>query len=115
MLQKLKERAMREATKLLSTPRAAQLMTNPRLMAAVMTGFELKGRMQSELESGLRALAGTLSLATRSDVENTAYALRQDLQQYLHDLEARCDRLELRVADAASSVGSEAGLGQSSG
>lgn len=97
MLQKIKQQAMRQGMKLLSSPKVAQLMADPRLMSAIMKGLEVKARVQSEIDGRVRALAGSLSLATRSDLDDMAHSVRQDLQAHLSDIEARYDALQRRV------------------
>ena len=119
-LHRLRRRVLREGMKLLSVPQVAQLMADPRLMAAVMRGLEAKGYVQSTVEGRFRAFAATLGLATRSDIDNATYALRHELQRYVHDLESRYDRLNhcvesTAMSAAAASPEGEARHGQSSG
>ena len=69
MLDKLKQEAMRRGMKLMQNPKVMKLMADPRLMNALTQGFALKGRIQSEIDSRLRAMAVTLNLATKEDLE----------------------------------------------
>jgi len=52
MLDKLKQEAMRQGMKLLSNPKVMKMMADPRLMNAISQGFAIKGRIQTEIETG---------------------------------------------------------------
>jgi hypothetical protein len=107
MLDKFKQQAVRQGMKVLSSPKVAQLMADPRLMSAIMKGLELKGRVQSEIEGRVRSVASALSLATRADLDDVAYDLRQDLQRNLTDLEARYAELQQQLRDGDESNGAD--------
>jgi polyhydroxyalkanoate synthesis regulator phasin len=88
MLEKLKQEAMRQGMKLLSNPKVMKMMADPRLMNAISQGFAIKGRIQSEIETRLRDVAGALNLATREDVESLRSTLDQ-MQQSVSHLERK--------------------------
>ena len=88
MLEKLKQEAMRQGMKLLSNPKVMKMMADPRLMNAISQGFALKGRIQSEVETRLRLVAGALNLATREDVESLRSTIDQ-MQQSVSHLERK--------------------------
>ena len=88
MLEKLKQEAMRQGMKLLSNPKVMKMMADPRLMNAISQGFAIKGRIQSELETRLRVVAGALNLATREDVESLRSTIDQ-MQQSVSHLERK--------------------------
>jgi polyhydroxyalkanoate synthesis regulator phasin len=88
MLDKLKQEAMRQGMKLLSNPKVMKMMADPRLMNAISQGFAIKGRIQSEIESRLRVVAGALNLATREDVEHLRSTVDQ-MQQSVSHLERK--------------------------
>jgi len=88
MLEKLKQEAMRQGMKLLSNPKVMKMMADPRLMNAISQGFALKGRIQSEVETRLRVVAGALNLATREDVESLRSTIDQ-MQQSVSHLERK--------------------------
>jgi len=88
MLEKLKQEAMRQGMKLLSNPKVMKMMADPRLMNAISQGFALKGRIQSEVETRLRFVAGALNLATREDVESLRSTIDQ-MQQSVSHLERK--------------------------
>lgn len=88
MLDKIKGRAMQQGMKLLTNPRVMKLMADPRFMNALMKGLELKGRVQSDVETRLRSVAERLNLATKDDVASLEQTLRQVEDRYT-DLEAK--------------------------
>ena len=91
MIDKLKQEAMRRGMKLLTNPKVMKLMADPRFMNAVTRGLEFKGRIQSEVDGRLRAMADMLNLATKEEVAN--------MQQNLRQVEARFGDLERKVGD----------------
>ena len=99
MLDKLKQEAMRRGMKLLSNPKVAQMMADPRLLTAISKGLEVKGTVQREVGATVKAMASALSLATRSDLDDVAQQVKRDLRRDLRDLEVRCGDLERRVQD----------------
>ncbi len=88
MLEKLKQEAMRQGMKLLSNPKVMKMMADPRLMNAISQGFAIKGRIQTEIETRLRTVAGALNLATREDVESLRSTIDQ-MQQSVSHLERK--------------------------
>ena len=76
-MDKLKQEAMRQGMKLMSNPKVMKLMADPRFMTALTQGFALKGRIQSEIDCRLRAMATTLNLATKEDVREIKQSVRQ--------------------------------------
>ena len=88
MLEKLKQEAMRQGMKLLSNPKVMKMMADPRLMNAISQGFAIKGRIQTEIETRLRDVAGALNLATREDVESLRSTIDQ-MQQSVSHLERK--------------------------
>ena len=99
MLDKLKQQAMRQAMRLLSNPKVAQMVADPRLMTAITKGLEIKGLVQREIEGKVRAAASALHLATRTDLDDVAQRVKQDLRRDLRELEQRCGALERRAED----------------
>lgn len=77
MIDKLKQEAMKQGMKLISSPKVMKLMADPRFMNAITQGFALKSRIQSEVDTRLRAMAGALNLATREDLEELQRTLRR--------------------------------------
>jgi len=99
MLDKIKQQAMRQGMKLLSNPKVAQLMADPRFMQAITRGIEWKGRIQSEVDSTIRSMATLLNLATKADLDSIEHNIKQDMQQNLRDIEQRCGELERKIAE----------------
>lgn len=100
MIDKLKQQAMRRAMKLASDPRVTKVMADPRFMNAIMKGLQLRGRIQSEIDARLRAIASALNLATKEDIEGLNRNLRQ--------VETRCGDLEQRGAEPSDRAASGA-------
>ncbi|MBN2494433.1 MAG: hypothetical protein JXR96_07590 [Deltaproteobacteria bacterium] len=91
MLEEVKKKAFSQAMKLLSHPKVAQLMSNPRVISALTKGFELHGQMRSRVEGSLRHIAESLNLATREEVQS----LRRNLSRVedgLVDLQERLSK-----------------------
>lgn len=103
MFQKIKQQALRHGMKLLSDPKVAQWMADPRFLAAITKALELKGLIQSEIDSRLRSVACLLNLATRADLNEVEHNIKHDLERTLRDVVARCDALERRADDGAES------------
>ena len=91
MIDKLKQTAMREGMKLLSNPKVMKLMADPRFMNYIMKGMELRGRIQSSVDSKLRLVATMLNLATKEELAN--------IQRNLRQVEARFGDLRRKVDD----------------
>jgi hypothetical protein len=89
MFDKLKQEAMRQGMKLMSSPKVMKMMADPRLMNAISQGFALKGRIDGEIESHLRALAVKLNLATKEDLDT--------LRDTLGRMQDSVDRLERKL------------------
>ena len=93
MLDKLKQEAMRQGMKLMSSPKVMKMMADPRLMNAITQGYALKGRIESEIDSRLRTVAATLKLARQEDLDRLNRTLRQ-MQSAVADLKGKVDRPE---------------------
>ena len=97
MFEKIKQQAMHNGMKLLSNPKVAQMMADPRFLSAITRGLEIKGMVQSEIEGRFRAMAASLQIATRSDLSELAQSVKQDLRRDMRDLEVRCGDLERKA------------------
>ena len=94
MLDKLKQEALKQGMKLMTNPKFMKMMADPRLMTALTRGYALKGKIESEIECGIRSLATSLNLATKEEV---------------HDLQQTVRRVESKVTDLGSSLSEHAG------
>jgi len=84
----LKQEAMRHGMKLMSNPKIMKMMSDPRLMNAITQTFTFTGRVHGEIESRLRALAGSLNLATKEDVEGLKSSLSK-MEESVNQLEKK--------------------------
>ena len=89
MLEKLKQQAMQRGMKLLTNPTVMKMMADPRFMNAITKSFEIKGKIQSEIDGHLRRVATALNLATKQEIA--------ELHDTLRRIEHRCGDLERRV------------------
>ena len=87
-LTKLRETAMREGMKLMSSPRVMKMMQDPRFGKMMMRAFEIRGQVQGNIDKRVKKLARTLKLATREDVETLRSTIRS-LERELKEVEAR--------------------------
>ena len=88
MIEKIKQEAMRRGMKLLTNPKVAKMMADPRFMSAITKGYELRGKVQSNLDCKLRTVASVLNLATKADLDS--------MQATLNRVQRRCEELERR-------------------
>ncbi len=98
MLDKLKQRLMRESMKMLSNPKVAGYMADPRFLTAITKGLELKGMIESEIDSRLKTVTSALNLASRSDLADIERHIKYDMEQSQRELNKRCEALERKVA-----------------
>src|SRR5689334_15163501 len=99
MLDKLKQVAMQRGMKLMANPRVMKVMADPRVMKAIMQAFQLRGKLQQQIEERAARLARTLGFATKEEVSS--------LRSTLRHLEGTVAELEQKL-DAAGSVKSSA-------
>ena len=76
MIDKLKNEAMKRGMKLLSSPAVMRAMADPRLMKAISQGYAYKGKMQESIDSGIKAVASKLNLATKEDITDLKRSYR---------------------------------------
>ena len=72
----------------LQDPRVAELMKNPRIQAAVIRAFRIRGRVEGAMDRQLQAIAHRLNLATQKDLRATHRRIRE-LERELRDAEQR--------------------------
>lgn len=104
--EKIKKKVMDEAMKFLASDRGQKLMQNPQLMQAMMKAMELRGKVQTNFEDGVKNIQKALNLATSEDLRklgDTLDELRRKLDQLRRQTDALATSLE-RVKDAAASA-----------
>jgi hypothetical protein len=82
----IKKTLMKQGMKLMSDPRVQKLMTDERVMKAVMQMMNVPGKVQSFTDDQVAKLAKAMSLATEDEVK--------DLKRQIRRLEEEITRLE---------------------
>lgn len=88
---KLGESAIRSGLKLMTSPRVAQVMQDPRVVRMVTSALELKAQAQAVAEAGVKQLAKRFQLATRDEVGALQAEVRS-LEAEVHEVRARGGR-----------------------
>jgi Tfp pilus assembly protein FimV len=83
----VKRLVMERGMKLMSDPRVMKLMSNPKVMNLVMKGFQLRGKAQASVDAQVKALAKSLKLATRDEVDSLKSTIRT-LEKALKEVQA---------------------------
>jgi polyhydroxyalkanoate synthesis regulator protein len=82
----IKKTLMKQGMKLMSDPRVQKIMTDERVMKAVMQMMNVPGKVQSFTDDQVAKLAKAMSLATEDEVK--------DLKRQIRRLEEEISRLE---------------------
>jgi hypothetical protein len=88
-LSKLRDTAMREGMKLMSSPRVIKLMGSPQGQKVMTFAFQLPQKVQGIFEAQGKRFAKRFKLATRQDLK--------DLKKHLADLEATLKKVESKL------------------
>jgi hypothetical protein len=87
----LKRTLMERGMRLMSDPRVMKLLSNPKVMNLVMKAFQLRGRVQSQIDAQIKTLAKMLRLATRDELNELKRTIRV-LEEELRRLESESER-----------------------
>jgi hypothetical protein len=82
----IKKTLMKQGMKLMTDPRVQKLMSDERVMKAVMQMMNVPGKVQSFTDDQVAKLAKAMSLATEDEVK--------DLKRQVRRLEEEISRLE---------------------
>ena len=82
----IKKTLMKQGMKLMSDPRVQKMMSDERVMKAVMQMMNVPGKVQSFTDDQVAKLAKAMSLATEDEVK--------DLKRQIRRLEEEIARLE---------------------
>ena len=82
----IKKTLMKQGMKLMSDPRVQKMMSDERVMKAVMQMMNVPGKVQSFTDDQVAKLAKAMSLATEDEVK--------DLKRQIRRLEEEISRLE---------------------
>ena len=88
----LQDLLMNRAAKLLQDPRVARLMQDERVLKVAMEAFQLRGKVQAEVDRRVGTVAKALNLATSSelrDLKRTVRKLERELGDARTALEAQ--------------------------
>jgi polyhydroxyalkanoate synthesis regulator phasin len=80
----IRERILRA----MQDPRVAELMKNPRMQAAVIRAFRIRGRIEGTVDRRLQSIAHRLNLATQKDLRTMHRRIRE-LERELREAEER--------------------------
>lgn len=104
--EKIKKRMMEEAMKFMASERGQKLMQNPQLMQALTKALELRGKVQSNIESSLKSIQKALNLASREDLRQLNETL-EDLRRKLESLRKQTDALADNLQRAQGAAGAK--------
>lgn len=93
-MSELKKSLMKQGLKLMSDPRVAKMLQDPRVMNAVMQAMAVPGKVQSFTAENLEKLAKSMSLATEDEMNDLKRTVRR-----LEDEIARLERERERDRD----------------
>lgn len=111
LTESLRERGM----KLMQDPRVGKLMQDERVMKAAMQAFQLRGKVQEELDTRVEAVAKSLGLVTKNEVRELKRTLRK-LETDLKKAQASADKATQAAERAtADKAGAEPGGDKPSG
>lgn len=81
----------KQGMKLMQDPRFAKLMSDERVMKAVMQAFQLRGKIQQSFDERVAEVAKKLNLATQAEVRDLKRAMRK-MEQELEKARAAGDK-----------------------
>ena len=89
-LKKVRDQAMRQGMKLMSSPQVMQVMSNPKFQQAMMRAFMLRGQVQAAWDGHAKKFAKRFKLATKDDLDQLRSTIRT-LESNLKAMQARAD------------------------
>lgn len=69
----LKKRSM----ELISDPKVAKLMQDPRVMKVAMQAFQLRGKVQDQIDQNVEKAANSLGLVTKAEARELKRAIKK--------------------------------------
>jgi polyhydroxyalkanoate synthesis regulator phasin len=73
----LKKTLMSQSMKMMQDPRVMKMMQDPRVMKAMAKGFEIKGKVQQQVDAHVESMANSLNLATKAEVRELKRTIRK--------------------------------------
>jgi polyhydroxyalkanoate synthesis regulator phasin len=90
----LKSRVMKKGMELIQDPRVAKVVQDERVMKVAMQAFQLRGKVQEEIDQRVEGVAKSLGLVTKNDV--------RELKRTIKKLETQLKKQEDAQAKAAA-------------
>lgn len=90
----LRSRVMKKGMELIQDPRVAKIVQDERVMKVAMQAFQLRGKVQEEIDQRVESVAKSLGLVTKSEVrelKRTVKKLENELKKQ-QELQARASR-----------------------
>ena len=79
----LRDRIMKRGMKLMQDPAVAKLVQDERVMKVAMQAFQLRSKVQDEIDGRVEQVAKSLGLVTKNDVKD----LRRTIKKLENELE----------------------------
>ncbi|GAB4206008.1 MAG: hypothetical protein OHK0013_22290 [Sandaracinaceae bacterium] len=73
----LKSRVMKKGMELIQDPRVAKVMQDERVMKVAMQAFQLRGKVQEEIDQRVEGVAKSLGLVTKSEVRELKRTIKK--------------------------------------
>ena len=73
----LKSRVMKKGMELIQDPRVAKVVQDERVMKVAMQAFQLRGKVQEEIDQRVEGVAKSLGLVTKNDVRELKRTIKK--------------------------------------
>jgi hypothetical protein len=92
----LKSRVMKKGMELIQDPRVAKVVQDERVMKVAMQAFQLRGKVQEEIDQRVEGVAKSLGLVTKNDVRE----LKRTIKKLETELKKQADAQAKAAAKA---------------
>lgn len=89
----LKSRVMKKGMEIIQDPRVAKVMQDERVMKVAMQAFQLRGKVQDEIDHRVEGVAKSLGLVTKDEV--------RELKRTIKKLETEMKKQQAAKAEKA--------------
>jgi septal ring factor EnvC (AmiA/AmiB activator) len=90
----IKEFLKKRGMELMQDPKVTKLVQDERVMKVAMQAFQLRGKVQEQIDGNVEKVAKSLGLVTKNDV--------RELKRTIKKLETELKKTSAQVADAAA-------------
>ncbi len=73
----LRSRVMKKGMELIQDPRVAKVVHDERVMKVAMQAFQLRGKVQEEIDQRVEGVAKSLGLVTKNDVRELKRTIKK--------------------------------------